>query len=277
MKKIDKVVIPVAGLGIRMFPATKVVPKEMLPVSNKPIIQLIVEEVINAGFKEIIFITNPKKSLVIEHFKKNENLEKIFKKKSQRTLLNESKKISKFSKFIKKVIQKEPLGLGHAILSAKKLVGRDHFAVVLPDMILENTSKKTNLSLMKKNFDKNKKSSILLGKALKKDLNKYGIAKVKRISDKTYDVIESIIEKPSPLKAPSNYYAVGRYIFNNKFFDYLEKIKPDNTGEIQLTTAIEKFLKDENNVNCFYLKDRVFDCGDKSGYLKANIEFNKKF
>ena len=273
---LKKVIIPIAGLGTRMLPATKAIPKEMLPIIGKPIIQYIVEEAVEAGFKEIIFITHSSKTSVENHFDKSFELEATLEKRVKRSLLREIKAISKLNLHISSLRQGEAKGLGHAILCAKSIIRKEPFAVMLPDMIIDEIGNKKSLFLMKQNFKETSTSSILLAKAKKKDLSKYGIARVTRPSTKRPILIEEIIEKPSPSKAPSNLYAVGRYIFENNFINYLEKVKPDKFGEIQLTDAIELFIKNNNPVFGFHLEGKVFDCGERIGFLLANIEFAKK-
>ncbi len=279
MKKLKKVIIPVAGLGTRMLPATKVIPKEMLPVLNKPIIQYIVEEAIYAGLKEIILVTHSSKYSIENHFDKSFELEATLEKRVKRGMLNEIKEISKLNISMQSIRQGEAKGLGHAILCAKRLIGKEPFAVILPDMLIskENGNAGSSLKEMKLNFEKQEISSILLGKAKKSDIQKYGIAKIKKNSKLPgLGAVEKIIEKPSIKKAPSNLYAIGRYIFNNNFFRYLSEVQPDKLNEIQLTDAIDNYIKDNNKVNAFSLDGKVFDCGDNTEYVLANIEFAMK-
>ncbi len=276
MKCLKKVIIPVAGLGTRMLPATKAVPKEMLPIVDKPIIQIIVEEAVNAGFSEIIFVTHSSKNSIEDHFDTSFELEATLEKRVKKSLLKEIREITKLNVFITSVRQGEAKGLGHAVLAAKKIIGNEPFAVMLPDMILDDLSRDNNFSLMVKDFEKNHNSLILLGEARKKDLNKFGIAKVKKINGIPHYKIEEIIEKPSVKKAPSNLFAAGRYIFENEFITFLDKAKPDKSGEIQLTDALDVFLKIKKNVYGIKLDGKIFDCGNKAGLLIANLEFAKK-
>ena len=279
IKKIKKVIIPTAGLGTRMFPATKAIQKEMLPVLNKPIIQYIVEEAIFAGFKEIIFVTNPDKNSIENHFNKNFELEASLKLRKNKAPLKEIIALSKLNISIQSVRQSEAKGLGHAILCAKKLIGNEHFAVMLPDMLIskDNGNAGDSFQQMKTNFEENETSSILLGKAKKVDISKYGIVQVKKNSKLSeLGFIEKIIEKPSIKKAPSNLYAAGRYIFNNDFFKYLSKVIPDKSHEIQLTDAIDLYIKDNNKVKGFPLDGKIFDCGDNTQLILANLEFAMK-
>jgi len=277
VSKVKKVVIPMAGLGTRMLPATKVLPKEMLPVAGKPIIQLILKEALDSGFSEIIFVINKSKALVENFFDKNIKLEIFLKNRSQNLLLKEIKDISKIKANIVSVLQDKPKGLGHAITCASPLLSGEAFAVMLPDMILDSNNRNNNLALMKKNFEKTGISSILLGKAKKSDVQNYGIVKInKRDRNNIFFPIENILEKPSPEKAPSNLFAVGRYIFENEILSYLKREKPDSSGEIQLSGAISNFLKDSNTINGLPLDGAIHDCGNKLGYLIANLAYSFK-
>ena len=272
-----KVVIPMAGLGTRMLPATKVVPKELLPVAGKPVIQLIVEEAVGAGFSEIIFVTNSSKVSVESHFKTSSKLENKLKKQLKISLLKEIKEISSLKIKIINIEQKEPKGLGHAILSAKSLISKEPFAVMLPDMVIESNHKGNNFALMKEHFEKTGKSSILLGKVRKSDVQNYGIAKFNKKSMKNiFFQLDDIIEKPSPKKAPSNLFVAGRYVFDNEILVFLDKEKPDASGEIQLTGAISKYLKSSKKLNGLLLEGNIYDCGNKLGYLIANLAYSFK-
>tara|TARA_Y100000816_G_scaffold216846_1_gene161992 strand:- start:2128 stop:3006 length:879 start_codon:yes stop_codon:yes gene_type:complete len=276
---INKVIIPIAGLGTRMLPATKAIPKEMLPVLNKPIIQHIVEEIVYAGFKEIILVTHSSKYSIENHFDKSFELEATLEKRVKRGLLKEIKAISKLNISIQSIRQGEAKGLGHAILCAKRLIGKEPFAIVLPDMLISKNNGNAGDSLkeMRLNFEKHQISSILLGRAKKADISKYGIAKIKKYSKLPgLGLVERIIEKPSIKKAPSNLYAAGRYLFNNNFFKYLSKAEPDKSNEIQLTDAIDNYIKQNNKVSAFPLDGDIFDCGDNAEYILANLEFAMK-
>lgn len=263
---VKKAVVPVAGLGTRMLPATKEIPKEMLPIVTTPIIQLIVEEIFYSGIEEIILITNSKKGSIEEHFDKNLDLELKLKKNKNLRDLDLVKRISELKTKIITIKQGEPLGLGHAVLCSMPVVKNEPFALILPDMILSKNDYKNNLFKLKKNFEKSGNSQILLGKIEKKHTKKYGIAKVKNRS------LVSIIEKPDPDKAPSNLFVVGRYILDKEIFKFLKKTKPDKSGEIQLTGALQDYLL-KNEIKFEHLEGEVFDCGDKLGYLKAIIKF----
>lgn len=274
---VKKILIPIAGVGTRMLPATKVIPKEMLPIVNKPIIQYVVEEAEEAGFEEVIFITSSSKTLVENHFDTSSELEETLNKQIKRSLLSEIKAISSLKITINSVIQEEAKGLGHAILCSKKIIGEEPFAILLPDMIIQGSNKKNNLSIMKKHFELYGISSVLLGKAEKKDIPKYGIAKLEKTKKYFGDgVIKKIIEKPTIKKAPSNLFAAGRYIFDKKLLHYLSMVKSDKNDEIQLTEAIDLYINNERMVTGFMLKGDLYDCGEKLGYLKAVVDFAKK-
>ena len=267
-----------AGMGTRMLPATKVVPKELLPVAGKPVIQLIVEEAVGAGFSEIIFVTNSSKVSIESHFKTSSELEDKLKKQLKSSLLKEIKEISRLEVKIVNIEQKEPKGLGHAILSAKSLISKEPFAVMLPDMIIEPNHTGKNFALMKENFERTGHSSILLGKVKKSEVQNYGIAKFnKKAMKDIFFRLDDIIEKPSSKKAPSNFFVVGRYVFDNEILVFLDKEKPDSTGEIQLTGAVSKYLKSsKKQLNGLLLEGNFYDCGNKIGYLIANLAFSFK-
>ena len=267
--KVKKAVIPVAGLGTRMLPATKAIPKEMLPVVTKPIIQYIVEEISNSGIDEIILVTHASKASIENHFDKSFELEATLEKRVKRALLKEIKSISKLNTKILSIRQGHALGLGHAILCAKPLIKNEPFAVILPDMLVKSDDKSSNLTKLKKEFERTKKSQILLGYAKKEDIHKYGIAKINKNKNK----IISILEKPSISKAPSKLFVVGRYILNNEVLNFLEKIQPDKSGEVQLTDALNSYLKADYELKFCKVSGEVFDCGEKLGYLKAIVKY----
>jgi UTP--glucose-1-phosphate uridylyltransferase len=268
---LKKIVIPIAGLGTRMLPATKAIPKEMLPVVDKPIIQYIVEEAVEANFNEIIFITHSSKASVENHFDKSFELEATLEKRVKRGLLKEIKSISRLNVTIQSIRQGEAKGLGHAILCSRSIVGDEPFAITLPDMLISSDKKSSNLLEMKNEFEISGDSSILLGKAKESEISKYGIVKLSnKKNTRGFRKIEKIIEKPKMNTAPSRLFAAGRYIFTNKIFNSLSRVKPDKSGEIQLTDAIQDFLLNEEVIS-FNLKGELFDCGDKLGYLKAIV------
>tara|TARA_A100001015_G_C14995332_1_gene715940 strand:- start:607 stop:1491 length:885 start_codon:yes stop_codon:yes gene_type:complete len=271
--KLNKVVIPVAGLGTRMLPATKAIPKEMLPIIDKPIIQYVVEEVISAGFEEIILVTHSSKNSIENHFDTSFELEAKLEGRIKRSLLREIKNISSLKSKIFSVRQRETKGLGHAILQARELVNGEPFAVVLPDRVMDVAkfnSKEDNLAFMRKSFLKNQTSILLFEKVSLNEVSNYGIAKLEKsyLSKGTSTRVLNIYEKPSIKKAPSKYAAVGRYIFANEIFNYISNVS--KTGkEIEITDAIKNFMSDGNPVNATLLKGECFDCGSKKGYLRS--------
>lgn len=265
--KVKKAVIPVAGLGTRMLPATKAIPKEMLPVVTKPIIQYIIEEISYSGINEIILVTRSSKASIEDHFDRSFELEATLEKRVKRSILKEIKSISNLNTRILSIRQDHALGLGHAILCAKPLIKNEPFAVVLPDMLVKGNNKTSNLIKLKKDFESTNKSQILLGIVNKEDIHKYGIPKIKKNN------ILSIFEKPSIPKAPSKLFVVGRYVLNNEVLDFLENTHSDESGEIQLTDGLNKYLHAQNEIQFSKVSGEVFDCGEKLGYLKAIIKY----
>ena len=272
--KISKAIIPVAGLGTRMLPATKEIPKELLPILDKPLIQHVVDEVVSSGINEIIFITRKNKSEVFKHFIKNSELENFLINKKKKNLLkkfpNNALKNTKFFY----VNQDKPKGLGHAILAAEKFIKNESFAVFLPDEFLITRYLETDFKRMIKNFLSSGKSQILVEKVPKKLVSQYGIVDLAQnsLSIKNNVDILDIEEKPQINKAPSRNRVVGRYILPVEIFDYLKITKPGIANEIQLTDAIRKFLK--NNKNSFQAtlsNSDIFDCGSLKGFVGANI------
>ena len=266
-ESVSKIVVPITGLGTRMLPATKAIPKEMLPIVNKPVIQIIVEEIVQAGFKEVIFITHSSKSAVENHFDESFELESALEKRVKRGLLKEIKSISNLKISIQSIRQGQAKGLGHAVLCSKKIIKDEPFGIVLPDMVLNKNTKDNNLAKLKHDFDRTGTSQILLGKVNKKEISNYGVAKIKKNN------IEKIVEKPSSNKAPSNLFVVGRYIFKNNLFRYLSNLKPSKSGELELTDAIQKYIEDGNSIFYSNLEGKFYDCGNKLGYLKAIVDF----
>jgi len=272
--KLDTVVIPVAGLGTRMLPATKAIPKEMLPIVDKPIIQYVVEEIILSGFKKIIFVTHSSKNSVENHFDKSFELEATLEKRIRRSSLKEVRSISNQKIEISSVRQGEAFGLGHAIKTAKNFIGNKPFAVVLPDRVMHDVScnlRQDNLSFLKKSFESKPGNYILLEKVKRADIKKFGIAKLKKSfnSKNRIQEIELIVEKPSLDRAPSNYAAVGRYIFLPEIFDFIPDKEIRRDKEIELTDSINNLIKTESTVYASELTGECFDCGERQGYLKA--------
>ena len=267
--KVNKVVFPVAGLGSRFLPATKSIPKEMLPIIDKPLIQYAVDEAIDAGFSELIFITGNTKRAIQDHFKFNPDLNISNLTEDKKNFLAEMYRIIPDHVSCKYIIQEEPLGLGHAILQAKEAVDGSPFAVVLADDLID--SKKGVLKQMLDQYNDEDSSIVSVQKINKAESVNYGIIDFKKGSADLIE-IENIIEKPLPENAPSNFGVVGRYIFCNSIFSLLEKISAGVGNEIQLTDAI-KLLLNTKPVFGYEFTGTRFDCGSKLGMIKANIRF----
>ncbi len=258
-----------AGLGSRFLPATKAIPKEMLPIIDKPLIQYAVEEAIEAGFDELIFITGNTKKAITEHFDDKPDLNISNLTEDKKNFLSEMYRIIPNHVSCKYIIQEEPLGLGHAILQAKEVVDGSPFAVVLADDLID--SKQSVLKQMLGKYNDEDSSVISVQKINKADSVNYGIIDFKMDSAGLIE-IENIIEKPLPENAPSNFGVVGRYIFSNSIFLFLEKISAGVGNEIQLTDAI-KLLLNTKPVYGYEFDGTRFDCGSKLGMIKANIRF----
>ncbi|MBT7931986.1 MAG: UTP--glucose-1-phosphate uridylyltransferase GalU [Gammaproteobacteria bacterium] len=269
MKKIKKVVFPVAGLGTRFLPATKASPKEMLPIVDKPLIQYAAEEAASAGIKELIFIIGRTKNAIIDHFDSAPELENELINKNKKSLLRLVRKIVPKNIDCFFVRQNEPSGLGHAIHCAKNIIKDEPFAVILADDLIK--SKTPCLKQLIDVYYKKKSTVLALEKIEKSETDKYGIVEYHSREDNLFK-IKSIIEKPSPKKAKTNLAVVGRYIFTPEIFSKIEKVKPGKGKEIQITDAIDGLMKDEA-VHGYIFEGKRFDCGSKLGYLKATVEY----
>ncbi len=275
--QVRKAVIPVAGLGTRMLPATKAIPKEMLPVVDKPLIQYVVNEAIAAGIKEIILVTHSSKNSIENHFDKSFELEATLEKRVKRQLLEEVQNICPKGVTIMQVRQGDAKGLGHAILCARPLVGDSPFAVLLPDVLIDDAScdlQADNLAEMVKIFDETQISQILVEPVPHQEVSQYGIAD---INGETLHSGESLpmramVEKPPVDEAPSNLAVVGRYVLSANIWPLLEKTPAGAGDEIQLTDSIAMLMEHEP-VNAYFIKGRSHDCGSKLGYMKANVEY----
>nr|WP_206701234.1 UTP--glucose-1-phosphate uridylyltransferase GalU [Cytobacillus firmus] len=266
--KVRKAVIPAAGLGTRLLPLTKALPKEMLPIIDKPTIQYIIEEAVESGIKDIIIVTGKEKKAIEDHFDSSFLLEETLSKKGKLEELREIRKISQLAN-IHYIRQSEPNGLGHAIWCARKFIGNEPFAVLLGDTLVEE--KKSCLKDMMELYDKCQNSIIGIKCVDKTDVHKYGIVDVEKENGPVYN-IQSLIEKPSQEQAPSNLAIFGRYILTPKIFNLLENQEPGVGNEIQLTDAISALLKYEP-VYAHVFNGKSYDIGDKLGYLKTIIEF----
>ncbi len=272
-----KVVIPVAGLGTRMLPATKAIPKEMLPLVDKPLIQYIVNECVAAGVKQIILVTHASKNAIENHFDKSYELESTLEKRVKRQLLDEIQAICPKDVTIMHVRQSEAKGLGHAVLCAKPCIGDNPFMVVLPDVILDEytaNQKTENLAAMKVRFNESKASQIMVAPVLKSDVDKYGIADCNGVALNPSESIKisKMVEKPSVDEAPSNLAVVGRYVLSENIWPLLAKTPAGAGDEIQLTDAIDMLIEQET-VEAFHMSGKSHDCGDKLGYALAFVQY----
>ncbi|MDZ4678233.1 MAG: UTP--glucose-1-phosphate uridylyltransferase GalU [Oligoflexia bacterium] len=266
---IKKAVIPVAGLGTRFLPATKAVPKEMLPIVDRPIILHVVEEAIAAGIEDIIFVTGRHKTAIEEFFDHNYELEDTLERQGKKDLLELTKRISNMVNVIS-VRQKNPKGLGHAVLAAKSIVGNSPFAVLLGDEVMDGSP--TVTQQLAKVYETEGLSTVAVMEIPKEDVKKYGIVKVAPHKNKKTFKILDVVEKPNPQDAPSRWALPGRYVFSPDIFKYLEETKPSKGGEIQLTDAMTKLAAKEGLL-AYAFDGLRFDAGDKLGYIGVNLEF----
>jgi UTP--glucose-1-phosphate uridylyltransferase len=269
-KIIKKAVFPVAGLGTRFLPATKANPKEMLTVVDKPLIQYAAEEAVNAGIEELIFVTSSSKRAIEDHFDKNYELESELEKKGKTDLLKIVQEVVPANVTCVYVRQPEALGLGHAVLCAKPVVGDEPFAVILADDLI-NCGGNCVLGQMASVYNEQHASILGVEEVPVDETDKYGIVDPGE-TDGRISQVRSIVEKPAPEDARSNLAVVGRYILTPAIFKHLEQIPRGAGGEIQLTDAIEQLLAEER-VLAYRFAGKRYDCGSKLGYLQATIEF----
>jgi UTP--glucose-1-phosphate uridylyltransferase len=278
LNKITKAVIPVAGLGTRMLPATKAIPKEMLPIVDKPMIQYIVNECVAAGIKEIVLVTHSSKNAIENHFDKSFELETTLEQRVKRQLLDEIQAICPKDVTILHVRQGEAKGLGHAVLKARPIIGNEPFVVVLPDVILDDMSadlKTENLAAMLSRYAAvGGYSQIMVEPVPMAQVSSYGVVDCGgvELTPGESETMTAIVEKPSIESAPSNLAVVGRYVLSEKIWDLLALTLPGAGDEIQLTDAIAMLMKKET-VEAFHMTGKSHDCGSKLGYMKANVEY----
>jgi UTP--glucose-1-phosphate uridylyltransferase len=273
MTKIRKAVFPVAGLGTRFLPATKASPKEMLPVVDKPLIQYAVEEAVAAGCDQLIFVTSSSKRAIEDHFDKAYELESELEAKGKDKLLQLIKNIVPPHVSCIYLRQPEALGLGHAVLCAKPVVGDEPFSVILADDLIDNANNGC-VKQMVESYQQHAASILAVQQVDKDETDKYGIVSLKNQTDNE-GFISGIVEKPAPADAPSTLAVVGRYILNPRIFHFLKKTQKGAGGEIQLTDAIADLLADEQ-VYAYEFEGIRYDCGSKLGYLQANVELGMK-
>ncbi|WP_028586084.1 UTP--glucose-1-phosphate uridylyltransferase GalU [Desulfogranum mediterraneum] len=267
--RIKKAVFPVAGLGTRFLPATKAMPKEMLPVVDKPIIQYAVEEALAAGIEQIIFVTGSGKSALEDHFDTNLQLENTLKERGKTDLLRTVESVAPHASNFVYTRQSEPLGLGHAIWCARDIVGDEPFAVLLADDLIQ--SEVPVLHQMINEFDRLRASMMAIIVVEQEETSRYGIIEAEQGFNGTVQV-RSMVEKPAPEEAPSNLAVIGRYILTPRIFDHLGRQDRGAGNEIQLTDAMSSLLT-EQPIFGYKFKGRRFDCGDKAGFQMANIAF----
>lgn len=272
-----KAVIPVAGLGTRMLPATKAIPKEMLPVVDKPLIQYVVNECIAAGIKEIVLVTHSSKNSIENHFDKSFELESMLEKRVKRQLLDEVQAICPKDVTLIHVRQGEAKGLGHAVLCAQPIIGDEPFVVVLPDVLIDDNvanPKKDNLADMVARYNETNISQIMVEPVPEHLVSNYGVVDLggSFLTAGESAKMTAIVEKPTVEEAPSNLSVVGRYVLSADIWDLLRKTPIGAGGEIQLTDAIA-MLMDWEEVQAYHIKGRSHDCGNKLGYLETFVTY----
>ena len=271
MKKVRKAVLPVAGWGTRFLPATKVMPKEMLAVVDRPVIQYAVDEALAAGIEEFIFVTGRGKQTIENHFDHNFELEHLLREKNRLDDLESITRIIPDEGKIFYTRQSQRRGLGHAVLCTREIIGDEPFAVLLPDDIIWSQNKKNTLKGMIDLYEEKERSVVLTSRVIDEKVSRYGIIDP---GDNQFEhnaiKVEGFVEKPAVEDAPSNYAIMGRYVFSPRIFDYLEKTEPGAGQEIQLTDAMAELVKSDG-FNAYLLDGEHLDCGDKAGYIKATI------
>lgn len=273
MKPLRKAIFPVAGLGTRFLPATKSIPKEMLTVVDRPLIQYAVDEAVEAGIDILIFVTGRSKRSIDDYFDRNPELEAELEAKGKMAALDIVRNVIPSHVKCVFVRQSQPLGLGHAVLCAAELIDNEPFAVLLPDDLIDGATKGV-LAQMAEVHRRTKKAVLAIEEVPLSEVHKYGVIKPAVGADQTLQ-IEGIVEKPKTEDAPSNWSVVGRYILTPDVMEALKKQEPGTGGEIQLTDAIAKCLPSGQFVG-YPFNGRRFDCGNKRGFLEANMHFGMK-
>ncbi len=269
---IRQAIIPLAGLGTRLLPLTSVYAKELLPINGKVGLEYILEECVEAGIKEIIFIISKKKQIIKKYFYNDIFYKKIIKKKKDKRIISEYKKILKYKKMIKFVYQNNPRGTGDAVLKTKNLIKDNFFMMLLPDdLIIKKNCSKDMIHIHKKN-----KCSVMASmKVNKKNVKRWGIYSKKSNINKSNFYINDVIEKPDVKSAPSNNAVIGRYILPKKIFLKLENQKKGKGGEIHITDSIKRLLEDGEKFIGHNFKGKYLDCGTIEGYIKSSMEISK--
>jgi UTP--glucose-1-phosphate uridylyltransferase len=269
--KVRKAVIPVAGLGTRFLPATKTVPKELLPIVDIPSIQYVVEEAVEAGIEEIIFVTGRGKDGIEDHFDEAPELEQVLAERGQTETVALLRRIAEMIEVVS-VRQKKPLGLGHAVLCAQDLVGDEPFAVMLADDLID--SDVPCIRQLLEIFEEKNESVIALMKVPKAEVHRYGVIRGNEIKKRLYEV-EATVEKPAANEAPSRMAIIGRYILRPEIFSILQNLPPGKGGEIQLTDGLSQLVRERKMYGCEFLGER-YDIGDKFGFVRATVAYALK-
>lgn len=276
-RKVTRAVIPVAGLGTRMLPATKAIPKEMLPIVDKPLIQYVVQEAVAAGITEIVLVTHSSKNSIENHFDTSFELEATLEKRVKRQLLEEVRNITPKHVTVISVRQPQALGLGHAILCARPVVRNHPFAVLLPDVIIDQFNsnlKKDNLAEMIKRYEETGASQIMVEPVPQQLVNQYGVVDVagESLTAGQSVAVKDMVEKPDLDEAPSNFAITGRYVLSPTIWELLEFTPPGAGDEIQLTDGLHQ-LRLLETIEAYHIKGKSHDCGSKLGYAVANAEY----
>ena len=269
--KLRKAVIPVAGLGTRFLPATKTVPKELLPIVDIPSIQYVVQEAVDAGIEEIIFVTGRGKDGIEDHFDDAPELEQVLADRGQQEMVKMLRRIAEMTEVVS-VRQKKPLGLGHAVLCARDLVGAEPFAVMLADDLID--SETPCIRQLSDIFERTDESVVALMEVPETEVQQYGIIKGKVLKERLYQ-IEATVEKPPAKEAPSRMAIIGRYVLRPEIFSILQKLPPGKGGEIQLTDGLAQLVHERKVYGCEFLGDR-YDIGDKFGFVRATVAYALK-
>jgi UTP--glucose-1-phosphate uridylyltransferase len=270
---IKQAIIPLAGLGTRLLPLTSVFAKELLPINGKPGIEYILDECIESGIKEVIFIISQKKIMIKKYFYNDKFYKDIIKRKKDSRIIKEYKKILKYRKMIKFVFQDKPLGTGDAVLKTKKFIKDKYFLMLLPDdLIIKKNCSKSMIAIYKKH-----KTAVMASmKVPRSEVTRWGIYNVKKKIDNKNFIIQSVIEKPSINEAPSNNAVIGRYILPKTIFNKLSKLKPGKGGEIHITDAIQSLINDKDKFIGHNFSGKYLDCGTMNGYINSTLEISKK-
>ena len=270
---IKQAIIPLAGLGTRLLPLTSVFAKELLPINGKPGLEYILDECIEAGIKEIVFIISKKKMMIKKYFYNDKFYKDIIKKKGDPKIIKEYKKILKYKKMIKFVFQDKPLGTGDAVYKTKKFITDKYFLMLLPDdLIIKKNCSKSMIEVYKK-F----KTSVMASmKVNKNDVSRWGIYNIKKKIDKNNFIINNVVEKPSIKASPSNNAVIGRYILPKTIFSKLKLLKPGKNGEFHITDAIQALIDDNKKFIGHNFSGKYLDCGTMNGYIKSTLEISKQ-